>query len=125
MLIAWLRATNTLPMLWQVRVSRVATRFSSFTDADAIDWERKGIEKGRVEGRLEALRAVLAARFGPPDEPVASRVAGIDSVDELRTLTRRALAAGSLQKAGVSFILKCRSLFSRSLTFIAAKILFW
>ncbi|MBI3207516.1 MAG: flagellar assembly protein H, partial [Candidatus Solibacter usitatus] len=71
-------------------------------------WELKGIEKGRVEGRQEvlgALRAVLldilAARFGPPDEPVTSRVAGIDSVDELRTLTRRALAATSLQEVGV------------------------
>ncbi|MBI3210969.1 MAG: hypothetical protein HYZ37_18955 [Candidatus Solibacter usitatus] len=68
----------------------------------------EGLQEGRVEGKQEALGAlravlldVLAARFGPPDEPVTGRVAAIDSVDELRTLTRRALAAASLQEVGV------------------------
>jgi Putative transposase, YhgA-like len=66
-------------------------------------WERKGIEKGRMEG-LDALRAVLldivAARFGDANESVASRIRRIDSIDELRALTHRALTANSLGEAG-------------------------
>ena len=76
-------------------------------------WERKGIEIGRLEGRqegrleaLDALRAVLldvlTARFGPPSEPVTAQVHGIDSIDELRALARRALTASSLRDLGIN-----------------------
>jgi flagellar biosynthesis/type III secretory pathway protein FliH len=76
-------------------------------------WERKGIqiglEKGRQEGRqegaVEALRSVLldvlATRFGACGESVASRIRRIDSIDELRALTHRALTAGSLNDLGL------------------------
>ena len=80
-------------------------------------WERRGIEKGRKEGlmegrqegrqegALEAFRAVLldvlTSRFGAPGQALAKRVILIDSVDELRTLTHRALTANSLSELGL------------------------
>ena len=58
-------------------------------------WERKGIEKGRLEGAVEALQAVLldviVSRFDVEPESVAARVHGLTSVDDLRQLTHRAL----------------------------------
>jgi predicted transposase YdaD len=78
-------------------------------------WERKGIEKGRAEGRVEgrvegraegldALRAVLldvlSVRFEPPVESVAKRIGQIDSLDDLRALTHRALSASSPGEIG-------------------------
>jgi hypothetical protein len=74
-------------------------------------WERKGIqiglEKGRQEGALEALHAVLldvlSARFGVSGQSLQGRIAQIDSVEELRALTHRALEAGSLEELGISW----------------------
>jgi predicted transposase YdaD len=83
-------------------------------------WERKGIEKGlqeglvkgrqegRQEGRMEGLEAiravlldVLTTRFGQLNESVTGRVRGIGSMEELRSLTHRALSAGSLNDVGL------------------------
>ena len=79
-------------------------------------WELKGIEKGRVEGRVEGrmqgrmqgrieerqemLLDLLAAKFGPVSSTVSERVRSIGSLDDLRALTNRSLAAGSLRELG-------------------------
>ena len=64
----------------------------------------RGIEIGRQAGQVEALRAalidLLGWRFGDLDESLTVRLAAIDSVDRLRTLTHRALTAGSIQQLG-------------------------
>ncbi len=71
-------------------------------------WELRGIEKGRLEGRLEgmlALRTVLlktlVRRFGPLEDWVGDRVAAIHSVDELESLIDRAYSVSSLQELGL------------------------
>jgi hypothetical protein len=80
-------------------------------------WERKGmqmgLEKGLKEGReegmhlgeIKACRATLADilewKFGPLDESTLGRVATLDSVAELRELTRRALTATRLDDVGL------------------------
>jgi hypothetical protein len=75
-------------------------------------WEQRGIEKGlaqgidigRQAGQVEALRAalmdVLGWRFGDLGESLTVRIAAIDSVDRLKTLTHQALTAGSIQDLG-------------------------
>lgn len=67
-------------------------------------WERKGMEKGRLDGAIEALQAVLLdvlmSRFCVPEESINSRVRAIDSIDGLRNLTHKALTASSLQELG-------------------------
>ena len=73
-------------------------------------WERKGIEKGRIEGlkegrqevreeALNALRAVflnvVSVRFGISGDAIAAQVRRINSIDELQALTNRALTVKS------------------------------
>ena len=75
-------------------------------------WERKGIEIGRQEGRqeghreaIEAMRAVLLdvliTRFGQPDPSATAHIRGINSVEDLKLLTHRALTAKSLHEFGL------------------------
>jgi hypothetical protein len=63
-------------------------------------WEQRGIEAGRVEALRAALIEVLDWRFGNLDESLAVRLAAIDCVDRLRTLTHQAITAGSIQELG-------------------------
>jgi hypothetical protein len=71
-------------------------------------WERKGIEKGRIEGRIEVLDAlrgvlldVVTARFGLPAKSAVHRIQSIDSLDDLRALTRRALSVSTIDELGL------------------------
>lgn len=75
-------------------------------------WERKGLaqgleqgmEKGRREGVAalqEVLLDVLVSRFGPLDADLAERVHQLQTLDELRNLTQRALTARSPEDLGI------------------------
>ena len=59
-------------------------------------WERKGIEKGRLDGFRSVLLDVLTTRFGPLDPSVTERVGVIDSVDQLRRMMHLAVTASSM-----------------------------
>ena len=72
-------------------------------------WERRGIEKGMAQGvekgRLDELRMMLldelAQRFGTADQATISKVQNLNSIDDLRKLTRRAFTAETLQELGL------------------------
>ena len=68
-------------------------------------WERRGIEKGMEKGRLDELRMMLldelAQRFGTADQATISKVQNLNSIDDLRKLTRRAFTAETLQELGL------------------------
>ena len=57
--------------------------------------------QGRIEERQEMPLDFLAAKFEPVSSAVAERVRGIGSLDDLLTLTKRSLAAGSLRELGL------------------------
>ena len=65
---------------------------------------QKGLEKGLQHG-AEALREilldVLSSRFGQLDASTIARVQQIDSVDALKQLTHKALAARALEEVGL------------------------
>lgn len=65
---------------------------------------QQGLEKGLQQG-AEALREilldVLSSRFGQLDAPTIARVQQIDSVDALKQLTHKALAARALDEVGL------------------------
>jgi hypothetical protein len=69
------------------------------------EWERKIRQEARREGKVEGLRkavlAILRQRFGRVPQAVRKRVKEISSLPELRKLTRRILAANSLQETGL------------------------
>src|SRR5271165_5973629 len=84
-------------------------------------WEQRGIEKGlreglakgrqegrqegQLEGQLEAwctvLVDLLTTKFGPPGEAVIAGIQGIGSIEDLRTLTHRAITADSFGDLGL------------------------
>ncbi|MBI3208820.1 MAG: hypothetical protein HYZ37_07950 [Candidatus Solibacter usitatus] len=55
-----------------------------------------GSAPGNLRHVCAVLLDVLTARFGPPDAQTTRRVSAIDSIEELRTLTRRAITSESL-----------------------------
>jgi hypothetical protein len=61
----------------------------------------EGLERGRVEGRRDLLKRVLAARFGPLPTAVEARVDAITSAEELDRCAERAVVAGSLEELGL------------------------
>jgi len=83
-------------------------------------WKEEGIALGRVKGReegrvedrvegrqegVEALRTVLldilTTRFGKTPASISKRLRRIDSLDEFRALTHRALTAATLADVGI------------------------
>jgi hypothetical protein len=73
------------------------------TWADTL--EAKGMAKGREEGRVQGMRAViedqLEHRFGTLSPRSRKRLEAIDSPDELSRLAGRVLDAGSLDDLGL------------------------
>ncbi|MCC6539078.1 MAG: Rpn family recombination-promoting nuclease/putative transposase [Bryobacterales bacterium] len=75
----------------------------------ASSWDRgmaEGRQQGLEQGTLDTLRAVLldvlSTRFGEVPASVRNRVQRLESIDELRTLTHRALTAAALSDLGLS-----------------------
>ena len=70
-----------------------------------LTWGDQIKEQGRLEGRLEGMRAllldVIEQRFGAPSEETKGRVQGISSAAELTELARRAVAASCLADLGL------------------------
>ncbi len=60
--------------------------------------ERWGIEKGRREGFLESLAAVLESRFGASGKRLMSKVRDVPDDNKLKALLRTAAAAESLKE---------------------------
>ena len=62
----------------------------------------EGVVRGRVEGRLQAMRSTLLRlglqRFGPPTEPAQNAIQTIDNLERLEQLTERLLTASSWQE---------------------------
>jgi hypothetical protein len=58
---------------------------------------QKVVEEGRVEGRAQEARRIVARqatqRFGPPDEATRTRLEAIHDTDRLETLADRVLTA--------------------------------
>ncbi len=61
---------------------------------------QQGIEEGERRTLRKILRDLLTSRFGPLDGSIAARLAALESLEELRTLTHRAFTAQSLQELG-------------------------
>ena len=69
---------------------------------------QKGLQEGRQEGRQEGIRAFqefllseMAERFGPVPAAIRRRIKAVQDLDELKTLGKRLLAAGSLDDLGL------------------------
>jgi hypothetical protein len=75
--------------------------------SDIVPWtdilEARGVEKGRVEGRVEAARALFRRIAGERGMPLAviheARLAGCNDPDRLSDWAVRLLRAGSLEEA--------------------------
>jgi hypothetical protein len=65
-------------------------------------YEKRGIQKGRKEGRKEALQhsliLLIEKRFGSPDERIKEQVRRIRSVKKLESLMVQILDAESIDE---------------------------
>jgi hypothetical protein len=68
-------------------------------------YEKRGIQKGRKEGRKEALQysliLLIEKRFGSPDERIKEQVRRIRSVKKLESLMVQILDAESIDELGL------------------------
>jgi predicted transposase YdaD len=75
----------------------MATTWSERLEAKGRE---EGLQAGRQEGRLQALREILVSlleqRFGPLQEEIRERVEAISSLERLTRLSKRVLTARSL-----------------------------
>jgi hypothetical protein len=59
---------------------------------------QEGLEAGLVQGKRDALKRLLVAKFGPLPTAIEARIDALESADELDRYFDRALAAGSLEE---------------------------
>ena len=66
-----------------------------------LTWADEMIEKGRLAGKLETLKHLLAKKFGPLPQETVSRLEALESLDELDVYLDRVLTADSLEEMGL------------------------
>ena len=69
------------------------------TWADELRME--GHEKGVVQGKREALKRVLIARFGPLSSEMESRMDGVSSAETLDRYLDRVVTAAAVEDFGL------------------------